>query len=110
MSKQKPKDIKDVKFNQKDVENFFNSIHTDALVDSIKMSYKPTFKVKIIEEIPNYAPTWEDIEKGNITHLYTLDEEVNEFIKDKDVVSIQYCSYPKKSVLITYKEYDNEEA
>lgn len=43
MSKQKPKDIKDVKFNQKDVENFFNSIHTDALVDSIKMSYKPTF-------------------------------------------------------------------
>lgn len=110
MSKQKPKDIKDVKFNQKDVENFFNSIHTDALVDSIKMSYKPAFKVKIIEEIPSHAPTWEDIEKGNITHLYTLDEEVNEFIKDKDVVSIQYCSYPKKSVLITYKEYDNEEA
>lgn len=110
MSKQKPKDIKDVKFNQKDVENFFNSIHMDALVDSIKMSYKPTFKVKIIEEIPSYAPTWEDIENGNIIHLYTLDEEVNEFIKDKDVVSIQYCSYPKKSVLITYKEYDNEEA
>ena len=108
MSKQKPKDIKDVKFNQEDVENFFNTIHTEALVDSIKMSYKPTFKVKIIEEIPNYAPTWEDIEKGNITHHYTLEEEVNEFIKDKDVISIQYCSYPKKSVLITYKEYDNE--
>lgn len=110
MSKQKPKDIKDVKFNQKDVENFFNSIHTDALVDSIKMSYKSTFKVKIIEEVPSCAPTWEDIENGNITHPYTLDEEVNEFIKDKDVVSIQYCSYPKKSVLVTYKEYDNEEA
>lgn len=110
MSKQKPKDIKDVKFNQEDVENFFNTIHTEALVDSIKMSYKPTFKVKIIEEIPSYAPTWEDIEKGNITHHYTLDEEVNEFIKDKDVISIQYCSYPKKSVLITYKEYDNEKA
>lgn len=109
MSKQKPKDIKDVKFNQKDVDDFVNSIHAKALVDSIKMSYKPIFKVKIIEEIPNYAPTWEDIEKGNITHHYTLEEEVNEFIKDKDVISIQYCTYPKKSVLITYKEYDNEE-
>lgn len=110
MSKQKPKDIKDVKFNQEDVENFFNTIHTKASVDSIKMSYKPIFKVKIIEEISNYAPTWEDIEKDNITHHYTLEEEVNEFIKDKDVISIQYCSYPKKSVLITYKEYDNEKA
>lgn len=110
MSKQKPKNIGDVKFNQEDVDDFFNSIHTKALVDSIKMSYKPTFKVKIIEQIPSYAPTWEDIEKGNITHFYTLDEEVNEFIKDKDVVSIQYCSYPKKSVLILYKGYENEEA
>lgn len=110
MSKQKPKDIKDVKFNQKDIEYFLNSIHTDALVDSIKMSYKPIFKVKIIEEIPSRALTWEDIEKGNINHLYTLDEEVNEFIKDKEVVSIQYCFYPKKSVLIMYKEYENEEA
>lgn len=110
MSKQKPKDIKDVKFNQEDVEDFFNSIHTKALVDSIKMSHKPTFKVKIIEEIHSYAPTWENIEKGYIAHPYTLEEEVNEFIKDKDIVSIQYCSYPKKSVLITYKEYDNEEA
>lgn len=110
MSKQKPKDIKDVKFKQKDIEEFFNSIHTDALVDSIKMSYSSTLKIKIIEEIPSRAPTWEDIEKGNINHFYTLDEEVNEFIKDKEVVSIQYCSYPKKSVLITYKEYENEEA
>lgn len=110
MSKQKPKSIGDVKITQKDVDDFFNSIHTKALVDSIKMSYSPTLKVKIIEEIPTHAPTWEDIEKGNINHFYTLDEEVNEFIKDKDVVSIQYCSYPKKSVLITYKEYDNEEA
>lgn len=110
MSKQKPKDIKDVKFNQKDVEDFFNSIHTDALVDSIKMSYSSTLKVKIIEEIPSHAPTWEEIRKGYISHPYTLEEEVNEFIKDKDVISIQYCSYPKKSVLITYKEYDNEKA
>lgn len=110
MSNQKPKGIGDVKITQKDVDDFFNSIHTKALADSIKMSYKPTFKVKIIEEIPNYAPTWEDIEKGNITHPYTLEEEVNEFIKDKDVISIQYRSYPKKSVLITYKEYDNEKA
>ena len=110
MSNQKPKDIRDVKITQKDVDDFFNSIHTDALVDSIKMSYSPTLKVKIIEEIPNYAPTWEDIEKDNITHHYTLEEEVNKFIKDKDIVSIQYCSYPKKSVLITYKEYENEEA
>lgn len=108
MSKQKPKGVGDVKFNQKDVENFFNSIHTDALVDSIKMSYSQTLKVKIIEEVSSHAPTWEDIEKDNITHHYTLEEEVNEFIKDKDVISIQYCSYPKKSVLITYKEYDNE--
>lgn len=110
MSNQKPKGIRDVKITQKDVDNFFNSIHTDALVDSIKMSYKPTFKVKIIEEVPNYAPTWEDIENDNITHHYTLEEEVNEFIKDKDIVSIQYRSYPKKSVLITYKEYDNEKS
>ena len=109
MSNQKPKDIKDVKFNQKDVEDFFNSIHTKALADSIKMSYSSTLKVKTIEEIPSHAPTWEEIRKGNITHHYTLEEEVNEFIKDKDVISIQYCSYPKKSVLITYKEYDNEE-
>ena len=108
MSKQKPKGVGDVKFNQKDVENFFNSIHTDALVDSIKMSYSQTLKVKIIEEVSSHAPTWEDIEKDNITHHYTLEEEVNEFIKDKDAISIQYCSYPKKSVLITYKEYDNE--
>lgn len=56
MSKQKPKGIGDVKITQKDVDDFLNSIHTEALVDSIKMSYKP-----------------------------------------------------KKSVLITYKEYDNEE-
>lgn len=55
MSEQKPKGVGDVKITQKDVDDFFNSIHTDALVDSIKMSYKP-----------------------------------------------------KKSVLITYKEYDNE--
>ena len=110
MSNQKPKGIGDVKITQKDVDDFFDSIHTDVLVDSIKMSYKPTFKVKIIEEVPNYAPTWEDIEKDNITHHYTLEEEVNEFIKDKDIVSIQYRSYPKKSVLITYKEYDNEKA
>jgi hypothetical protein len=110
MSNQKPKGVGDVKITQKDVDNFFNSIHTDALVDSIKMSYKPTFKVKIIEEVPNYAPTWEDIEKDNITHHYTLEEEVNEFIRDKEVISIQYYSYPKKSVLITYKEYDNEKA
>ena len=82
MSEQKPKGVGDVKITQKDVDNFFNSIHTDALVDSIKMSYKPTFKVKIIEEVPNYAPTWEDIEKGNINHYYTLEEEVNEFIED----------------------------
>lgn len=47
MSKQKPKGIGDVKITQKDVDDFFNSIHTDALVDSIKMSYKPTFKVKV---------------------------------------------------------------
>lgn len=105
MSKQKPKGVGDVKITQKDVDDFLNSIHTEALVDSIKMSYKPIFKVKIIEEIPNYAPTWEDIEKDNITHHYTLEEEVNEFIKDKDVISIQYCSYPKKSVLITYNDY-----
>ena len=85
MSKQKPKGVEDVKITLKDVDDFFNSIHTKALVDSIKMSYKPTFKVKIIEEVPNYAPTWEDIEKDNITHHYTLEEEVNEFIKDKDV-------------------------
>lgn len=110
MSNQKPKGVEDVKITLKDVDDFFNSIHTKTLVDSIKMSYKPTFKVKIIEEIPSRAPTWEDIEKGNINHFYTLDEEVNEFIKDKDIVSIQYCSYPKKSVLITYKEYENEEA
>ena len=110
MSKQKPKGVEDVKITLKDVDDFFNSIHTKALVDSINMSYKPTFKVKIIEEVPNYAPTWEDIEKDNITHHYTLEEDVNEFIKDKDVISIQYCSYPKKSVLITYKEYDNEKA
>lgn len=110
MSKQKPKDIKNVKFKQKDIEEFFNSIHTDALVDSIKMSYSPTLKVKIIEEIPSHAPTWEEIRKGYISHPYTFEEEVNEFIKDKEVVSIQYCSYPKKSVLITYKEYDNEES
>lgn len=57
MSEQKPKGVGDVKITQKDVDDFFNSIHTDALVDSIKMSYKP-----------------------------------------------------KKSVLITYKEYDNEKA
>lgn len=49
MSKQKPKGVGDVKITQKDVDDFLNSIHTDALVDSIKMSYKPTFKVKIIE-------------------------------------------------------------
>lgn len=110
MSEQKPKGVGDVKITLKDVDDFFNSVHTKALVDRINMSYKPTFKVKIIEEIPNYAPTWEDIEKGNITHPYTLEEEVNEFIKDKDVISIQYRSYPKKSVLITYKEYDNEKA
>lgn len=110
MSNQKPKGIGDVKITQKDVDDFFNSIHTDALVDSIKMSYKPTFKVKIIEEVPNYAPTWEDIEKDNITHHYTLEEEVNEFIKDKDIVSIQYRSYPKEIVLITYKEYGNEKS
>ena len=55
MSNQKPKGIGDVKITQKDVDDFLNSIHTEALVDSIKMSYKP-----------------------------------------------------KKSVLITYKEYDNE--
>lgn len=108
--KKNPRSIEDVKINQKNVNDFFNSIHVDALIDSIKMSYKPTFKVKIIEKIPSRDPTWEDIEKGNINHFYTLEEEVNEFIKDKDVVSIQYCSYPKKSVLITYKEYDNEEA
>lgn len=85
MSKQKPKDIKDVKFNQKDVEDFFNSIHTDALVDSIKMSYSSTLKVKIIEEIPSHAPTWKDIEKDNITHHYTLEEEANELKKRDDV-------------------------
>lgn len=55
MSKQKPKGVGDVKITQKDVDDFLNSIHTEVLVDSIKMSYKP-----------------------------------------------------EKSVLITYKEYDNE--
>ena len=47
MSNQKPKGIRDVKITQKDVDDFFDSIHTKALADSIKMSYKPTFKVKV---------------------------------------------------------------
>lgn len=30
--------LKDIKITQKDVDKFFNEIHTDALIDSIKMS------------------------------------------------------------------------
>lgn len=78
MSNQKPKGVGDIKVTLKDLDDFFNSTRTKASVDSIKMSYKPTFKVKIIEEIPNYAPTWEDIEKDNVTNHYTLEEDVNE--------------------------------
>ena len=47
MSKQKPKGVGDVKITQKDVDDFLNSIHTEALVDSIKMSYKPNNSVLI---------------------------------------------------------------
>ena len=35
MSNQKPKGIGDVKITQKDVDDFFNSIHTDAVVRSM---------------------------------------------------------------------------
>lgn len=38
MSNQKPKGVGDVKITQKDVDDFLNSIHTEALV---KKSRKP---------------------------------------------------------------------
>ena len=64
--------IEDANITQKSVDNFFDSIDTDALADSIKLSYPNSKGVKSMDSYQEYLKTKENIES------ITADLEMND--------------------------------
>lgn len=66
--------IEDVNITQKSVDDFFDSIDTEALVNSIKLSYKSNKGVENMEAYQEYLKTKANIE--NITADLEMTDEM----------------------------------
>ena len=63
-------------------------------------------KVAIIDELAPKAPDFDDLLNGKENSSLSLEDLVNDFIKDKKVIDIKYAVGRLKSVMVIY---DDEE-
>lgn len=63
-------------------------------------------KVAIIDEPAPKAPDFDDLLNGKENPSLSLEDLVNNFIKDKKVIDIKYAVGSRKSVMVMYDEED----
>ena len=63
-------------------------------------------KVAIIDEPAPKTPNFDDLLNGKENFSLSLEDLVNDFIKDKKVINIKYAIGRQKSVMVIYDDED----